>query len=65
MAKKVKTDSLNKLIKSLSEEADKIIAEELNRVTYKMIQTTFMIATDGEYMLMANYPKAVIKRNTH
>ena len=30
-----------------------------------MIQTTFMIATDGEYMLMANYPKAVIKRNTH
>ena len=35
MAKKVKTDSLNKLIKFLSEEADKIIAEELNRVTYK------------------------------
>ena len=33
MAKKVKTDSLNKLIKFLSEEADKIIAEELNRVT--------------------------------
>jgi hypothetical protein len=35
MAKKVKTDSLNKLIKFLSEEADKIIAEELNRVNYK------------------------------